>query len=604
MPTINDITNAASYRGDANLGGGGGFVLDIDLKPVQQLAQYTYLYNKSQYDQRQKDADEKIKTLAGLTAYDAATGEGKDKDEVLKRVSALREKGANFASKKWKNPDEKTKAYFEFQRSIAEDIKAINSATARQLKMTAYKDKVQADNTLTVPEKELRIKQAEKAFNDTDIYTLPTFTQFDLTTPSVGEPLTEKINIIKKDAAGNAVILQTVDEYSITGNNKLAYLEGNNLLFPAPPAPGASQQQKDEFEQKKLAFAKTKIGGWQDAEQFYAGALTDPNYKKTVTSSGINVVGQPATTTLTDEIDIDKIKASNSLLGGINNLGEAYNKYIAQKIKNLENGYYEDAVGNKILFEGGSDKVEDLKASFIDLSKPLSPQSLASLARFEKARPDKVEKKFIETDDAIQKRNIDLDYKVAWKNAETARMNALDKGDKKSPDVIDKPAILFGQHIDRLKTIFAKDPTPIVVQFNAVDDKTRIAAKLSEGDEITYKPDGSYEVSGSDKKIKSIGTIENLAQGFIDAVKVVDLSGGVDKDGTMAEGFQIKSENKFKEIFGNISGKVIWDNWGTKPTETKTESTGNTININDVPAGTKLTQKKGKYYYNGKEVIQ
>src|SRR4051812_35694333 len=119
MPTIADITNAASYQGNAALGGGGGFVLDVDLKPIQQLAQYTFLYNKSQYDQRQKDADQKIKELADLSAYDLTTARGKDKDAVVKAVATLTDAGKNYSSKGVpQSPQDKINQEIDFQKQI------------------------------------------------------------------------------------------------------------------------------------------------------------------------------------------------------------------------------------------------------------------------------------------------------------------------------------------------------------------------------------------------------------------------------------------------------------------------------------------------------
>ncbi len=614
MATINDITNAASYQGNANLGGGGGFILDTDIRPLQQLANYTFLYNKSQYDQRQKDADEKIKALSELAPYDAATGEGKDKDEVFRNVAELRKKGADFAAKKWNNPNDKTKAYFEFQKEIANNLKTINSATARQLKLKTYTDKVDADATLTVPQKELKKKQAQKYFDETDINTLFTIPEYDLKVPKVGDAVKETVNVIKRDKNGNAIVEKTMTGFSVSGNKKLSYMEGNNLMFPTPPAPNASQQEKDAFEQQKLEFAKTPIGGWQDASKFFAGALNDPAYKKTITNDEKNVIAAPGGTTIvTEDVDIEKIKAANPIVGGIMNLGQRYNDYVTKKIQDIQNGYYTDTVtGERVEFTEGDDTIEGLKSSYIDVTKPLKPEDLSLLARFEKAAPDVVTKDYKYTGEGNARRNMDLDFKVAWHNANKPSGGSGGGGGASNAAGIDKPAILFGQHIDRLKNRFSiNGGKDLPVTYNQVDDKTRVAAKLTEGDTIVYRADGSYVVLDKDGKTqKSVGTIDNLAQGFIEAVKLADISGGENKDGAMAEGFQTKSENYFKQLWGTTSGKTIWDNWNNKTQpadDSKTESAngndyynsadnvetqnGNTITYKD---GTVWEIKKGK----------
>ena len=585
---MNDVSNAAQYRGTPELGGNTGFVLNPDVRPLQQLAAYTVMYNKSLFKQRQKDADEKIKALSELTAYDAAQGEGKDKEEVMKRVEALRQKGADFAAQKWKSPNEKTQAYFAFQKEIADDIKTINSATARKQKLDLYNAAIDKDVKLTVPEREERKKVAKRLFDETDINTMFNIPDYDMKTPTAPKALTEKVNTIKKDKDGNAVIIKSEEGFAFEANAKNGYLFGNELNFPETLPENASQEQKDAFAQQGLAFGKTKLGGWVDAANFGAAALSDPNYKKTETTTDINVVGAAPVTRLTDQVDVEKIKASNPLYGGVVNMADQYNKALAEKIYKLENKVYTDTVtGEVIEFAGGSDTVEGLKALFIDVTKPLSPAQLANLAIFEQALPTLVEKKYIETNDANERLNTNLDFKVQWKNAETARINALKpdgsgNGSGKQETVISQPAILFGEHINRLKGEFKRNNgKDIIVPFKNVDEKTRVATKLKDGEYVIYKQDGSYVITTDQKgqdnaKVLSVGTIDNLAQGFIDAVKTIDLDGSTDKDGTMAEGFQVKSEAFFNQTFGTASGSTIWNNWGkgsVAPTKTVSTAT-------------------------------
>lgn len=426
MPTINDITNAAMYKGSPELGGGGGFALDLDFKPLDTLVAYTVMYSKSQYDQRQKDADEKIKQLAELSAYDAATGEGKDKDEVFDKLSKLRGAYSNFASTTWNNPDDKMKANFKLQREKGELLKTINSATARQIKLRAYFDSVDADTNLNVPEKEARKKQAQKLFDDTDINTMFNIPQYDLKTPTVEPHVNDVVTTLKYDKNGNAVIEKTQKGIAFEASAAKAYLSANNLNFPVPPPEGASQEAKNAYEQQKLAFSKNELGGWVDAAKFGAAAFNDPNYKKTETTSDINVMGSPAVTKLTDQVDVEKIKASNPIYGGILKLADHYNFALAKKIEDLTNGYYtDDVTGEQVEMSGSSDTIDGLKALFIDINKPLSNVDLAKLQQYENAAPDLVSKKYIQTNDANEaakiaemKRNNTLDYKIAKQKAD------------------------------------------------------------------------------------------------------------------------------------------------------------------------------------------
>ena len=129
-----DIASSSSnYVGSAALGGAKEIAIQIDNKPIQQLAAYTLMYNKSQYEQRQKDADEKIKQLGQLAPYDLVNGIEKDATELKDAQAKLTEAMAEFAAKGTpKSPAEKIQQDLDFQKKITGQIKLINAANARK----------------------------------------------------------------------------------------------------------------------------------------------------------------------------------------------------------------------------------------------------------------------------------------------------------------------------------------------------------------------------------------------------------------------------------------------------------------------------------------
>ena len=157
---------------------------------------------------------------------------------------------------------------------------------------------------------------------------------------------------------------------------------------------------------------------------------------------------------------------------------------------------------------------------------------------------------------------------LEWYKAKTARISANSpsgSSGSKPPAVIEAPAVLFGEHINRLKKQFNNGAKEIDVSFESTDPQTRIALGLKAGQKVTYKPDGSYVITGNTSEDAgqpiSSGTIDNLVQGFINGVRIVDVNPEADKDGTMAQGFQTNSENYFKKLHGTTSGRTIWDSW-------------------------------------------
>jgi len=513
MATINEIATLDSYRGDANLGGANEIAINIDNKPIQQLAAYTLMYNKNQYDQRQKDADEKIKQLGALAPYDLINGIEKDATELKDAQAKLTEAMAEFAAKGTpKSPAEKIQQDLDFQKKITGQVKLINAANARKIKLDAYKNATQADTKLTAQEKELRIKQAEKLFNDTDINTLPEIPNYGLSTPKNGDAAIETVAVLKNDKDGNAVIDETITQFSIGNTWKNAYLHGNGLAMPTLPT-NATEQQKAEYEQQKLAFSKTDMGVWQNAAEMYNAALTDPNYKKTIVNDNTNVIAAPnGTTVVTDEVDVNKIKQDNPIMGGVLALAERYNAYAEKRLQDIKNGYYiDDVTGEKVLLVGG-DKEADIK--FIDVNKPLKPQDLSFLDMFARAAPDKVDKKLIQTGYGIDRQKMATQIKLEGMQqaGQTERERLQQAGQNFRATLSGKGSGGSGGGDNTKETMNFMDLTGYTGALTTSDiaaiDPTLVISesgvfKLNEkGQKATFKilPNGDVEVNYNDKK--------------------------------------------------------------------------------------------------------
>ena len=539
MAIVSDIVNADSYVGVKELGGFGGKSIKIDSRPLELLANYTFLYNKSQYDQRQKDADEKIKELATITALDLNGAIPEDREKVLAQHEQLMKDAAARASEgSPKSPREKAEQKLRFDLKTKETIDAINAVNSRAISYTDQKGTILNDTTISAKQKDIQLAQLDKLFKDTDIKApIPKLGKFQLKIPEIGKPLMKTVGTLVKTP--NGVVDQKIGFFDPETNMNASVAEANDLILPPLPE-NATQIQRNEYEQKKASLGTNGI--WQDAAAALNAALADGKYKK-----------EDGT------IDLNAVKADNPIASNILELAIRWNDYSEKGKADATAGMYTDRMGNQISL---LDIVSPDDFFTIDINKPLSAEQIIFLQKFGDAAPDTKESKYQFTGEANTIKLKQMDEAGANYRA---RLAAASKGSGAggTVEVIDRPAVLFGQHIQRAKDYFKENGNKdFVVPYSKVDDKTRVAAKLAEGDFIIYKPNGSYVVS-SDKDgttVKGVGTIENLAQGFIDAVKTIDLSAD-SKDGAMAEGFQIKSENKFKEIFGTTSGQSIWDNW-------------------------------------------
>lgn len=391
MASPNEIVNAAGYVGNAALGGGSFGSFELDTKPVQQLAQYTYLFNRAEYEQRQKNADEKLQELAKLTAYNLKDGIRKDKDEVIGAMADLQKYGAEFAAlPSPKTPVEKIKQQIEYQGKIADAEKKINSANARAIAYDVRKNQILqgADDAAIKAEK---IKALDDEFDSTDIYTkISLEPKFDLAVPKVAPPVSKKTDVVIITPDGN--IDETVSFFDRKSNMNAAFLESNGFDLQEP-APNATALEKQEFKLKSKVKDGNKI--WQDAAKFLNTALSDPKYSKEVTAP---VTGEPSSV---PQIDVNKIKSENPIVGNILDLVERHNAYMADRKQDAINGFYTDKYGHKIQLLQ-TVRPEDFEP--IDVSKGLTPVDIVYLEKFAKASPDTKEEKFNYTGDATRLR--------------------------------------------------------------------------------------------------------------------------------------------------------------------------------------------------------
>lgn len=389
MPNISEIAQGANYLGSPQLGGYSNTAIDLDVKPIQQLAQYTFLTNKSNYDQHQKDVDEKIAKLAELAPYDLVNGEGKDSAYVLDALKKMRERGARFAATNWKTPDEKDKAYFAFQKDIADYKNLITSANKRAIAYDLEKSRI---NLSDVPEgsKKIQLQDLDKQFKSTDIFTpIVSTAKVEVPEISVGTPVLKNVTQVVKDTNGFTEVKSNFfDVAKNTANADVISLG----LFQPPLPENATEDQKRQYQIS--AFGNDKNKFWQKMGEVYNSAFTDPKYSKIITDP---VTGEQKAI---NEVDLNKIK-ENPLLQGQQELLNRYNTWATQQRQNVIDGKYKDYIDPK------TNLVTTVSADefrIIDPTKPLQPRDLAFLELFRQAAPDKTDKDYKYTGDATKVR--------------------------------------------------------------------------------------------------------------------------------------------------------------------------------------------------------
>lgn len=541
--------NASSYQGSSALGGGSFGSFQLDTKPIEDLAKYTMLYNKSEYDQRQKDVEATAKEIADYMSFDVVNG-------IPKFSKILQDKNDKLQKFVSENPDainyKNRKLWTEYQKLRGDLGNDIASAKLNEVIYMARKKEIE-DETLPL-EKERLQKTLDKDIETLDIRgRLKHSDKFDVKPVDVG---TVPILEIQTTDVGRNIIGTATDKLP---DMRVARNTVSGLATGLLKIAGDKGQFGDQYE---AAVASGKLEPVLSSEYFNKAIQTYKSDPKFQNPDGT--------------LDIDKVIAVDDGIVGQNLMNvKSFNKGMRDIKKRINDGYFKDKFNRQLGFSNDASGLRESDYKEINIDDGYSPEEILltkMLAQTRITPPRTI--KIDQTDLGIKAGHL----AVAWKNAESERIRAnKPTGDKATESGITTPAILFGEHINRLKSYFGKNSgQDFAVEFKGIDDKTVKALGITEGQRVVYRPDGNFVIQakvstglGKDKKENwqdvRVGTIEDLKQGFINSVK-----GGLSADGTQTKEFQDESEKGFNSIFGTTSGSMIFNQWG-KPVPATTE---------------------------------
>lgn len=618
------LTNAAqigsdnSYQGNAGLGEVGGNPIVIDTRPLRELASYSFEYNRAAYHQKQREIEAQAKQLADITAYDLTTAIPKDREELQKGYNELYDLVRSDPTVlDYKNNQE---GWMRYNKAKNEFENKLQGGKVRDL---MYKSREKEVSSATTPAlKDYLQKQLDNEANSTNIDTPLKHTQlFDLTPVALTPPPSMKIDVTKigENAFVNRVSeLPDMSSIKSQASAKALGLMSGEVDENSPEFKAMSPEQQ---RLTKLQFQAQSAAGKLEpikSSENISSVLANPKYKEPQFLNDDGTVNLDA---------VIKDNSGNGLVSGVLSSIKQYNDKMDEMAELIKAGYFQDKLGRQLSFgDGGILKESDY--SKIDISDGLTPEELLSARILGLAKPIVSITKLTQTNQGIAQQNADtsrgrLNETIRDNKAKLAlqAQKLKDNADKwkathgKESSSILKPAQLLGQHVDRLKKIFNSNPNAEseMVKYRAIDPYTKDALGLSgkklfdaQGNEtgeieaINYKKDGSYELVDKDGKVLGLGTIENLAQGYINAANK-SLTGS--KSG-VPEGFQVKSEAAMKDVLGSSSGKDIWDNWGGGA---ETQQSGANENNNTVTLTGKIDPASlitgQSYSVNGKQYI-
>lgn len=594
--------NFSQYEGNAALGGAAPEVLNINTKPFEDLARYTMLYNKAEYDQRQKNADEMINQLAEEAKININDLRGHDRDEMNKRWIEFQKATSENIRKVPGSPQEKLKLWQEHLSAF----RAINndylSGKKRSAKYIAELNKIKESTDLNAAEKKLYIEELDRNFDSTKITDdLPSVNIYKAKEfkPPVGE--NTDLQFIGEEDNANKSIKGTIFISGSAPNTNKANLATNELneLMPdvnSPEFKNLPPAQQDDLKKQIAHMGNAKTYNLMATELNQA---ISSFVKKDANNNDVF-----------DEDGFLKKYSGTPLMGTYLNLKKMSDNQAMRKAEAISGVFMDKTLGRLRTDMPIKLDPNDFNAGIIDFKNGVTPQQMALGTMFAARGDDKFTVDVQLTDNKIQQiaeqHRYEIDKKqlgLGWFNA-TKDFMKDDKGnlvkdengqymlnpnlvkagaDGANKSGVQSPAIAFGNHINRVKDYLSKNNTnAMTVSLSATDADTKKALGVDPTAEgvVTYTKDGKIIVTIGETKTPV--TLEQLKQGFINVAK-----SGLSTEGTQTEGFVESAENGFKGVYGTNDAKTIWNNWGSQTQEktTPAPSEPNTTTNQEVKIG-------------------
>lgn len=523
MSVTSEINSSALYLGDKNLGGFAPSAIDIDTTPLADLAKYTMLYNKAEYDQRQKDAEKRALELVSIAQFDFAAIDEKWRTPIAEKMNELTafiRKNNNDVFNYQKNPD----AYLEYQQKKADLNEAVLSGKANQVLLELRKTGVAAETNLKmkkVKEDEMNRDKAKTTLFDK----MPIEDKYDIKFTELAKNQQLSFDAVERNPNDN-----TVRNYKVTDMgfiNAQANLAKFEDLLPTLDKESdlfknATQEQKDRMvgeDDRRKAFEKS---GYIKMAEIAQDIVNNPKY-------------------LVDgKVSIELLKKdpnTANLAGMVISINE---KLSADKAR-IKSGVFSDKRGNKIIFDNVLIKESDYEP--INIEDGISAAEITKMMMISQAPAAVETTKIQETDDAIQNRNIDA----------TLRGQDMDSTDKAAQRALTREGWARTASGGKGKTAGAATDTE-GNDFDNISNHEYTDAKIVDG--ILLNNDGSVYTGTAQVPI------DKVPKSILNTIKQFDKDDGYfikDNNGKQFVIFNVV-DGKFERVQTKVGGNVTRKN--------------------------------------------
>lgn len=409
MAAAADIgANGSSYEGNAGLGGGNFGVVNIDTKPLQNLADYTYHYEKNVWEQNKKENDQKIKELADLSDISLNDLVGKDKEQGTKEFATLMQHAREYARKTPANDQERIQNELDWQTAYGAFKNNYGSGKTRAVQYHKGINDI-AGSTDSPELKAIKLKDLQTRFDTTDIGTpVDDMQKFTLEAPQLPTAPTSTEETLKQ--GGDANYKTSVTYMDPEAAQNITWATSNGLLktFKSKTLPDGSPNPEYDLQQQEQATSEGQAQAWAKMAEpinaivqshFKDGVFDEDGFRKDMKGNAVTAPIMKA---------IDDMKAY------------ALNKEVQKKA-----GFFTDELGDKFALPSGIAS-KDFTKMIVDYSKGrITPADLVLAGTYANYGGDKITKVPTETGKANQLRIAREGNASSERIAKLSRENSL-----------------------------------------------------------------------------------------------------------------------------------------------------------------------------------
>jgi hypothetical protein len=392
MATAADIgASFSNYQGNAGLGAVNGNPINIDTRPLQQLAAYTNMYNKSVWEQNQADTAAKINQLAKLSDINVASLHGKDRDEFGQIWSSFLKDASDFARKTPQTPEEKVQQQLDWQVKYGKIAGLYDIAKQRSLSYLAKLNTI-ATSDSDAERQDVQKSQLDKEFDNTDITTpLSAMPQYKMEDISLPKPVTQELANLYVGGDQNSTVKSKIFNPALNAPLADATVLGIKRVYPQKGTAeyeNLSDNEKQQADQQATIQSQGKI--WSDMVVPLNSILQtkDVNGKLLYYDENGNFKSE----------QFENDNAANSVIMQPYNALKSLNGYSKDHYNQAVNGVFNDKGLDYTLPSADNSKLaNDFKAGFVDFKKPITPTQLVLAGTYSQYAGDTFEKTLTET---------------------------------------------------------------------------------------------------------------------------------------------------------------------------------------------------------------